>query len=83
MKYNLCVKENDINLLHIIRQKDMPRMGHSMSVISEHKNEQKSYEAVEELVAEFCKLFWKHDKEPNFSHFKKWLHRRGTGVLRP
>ncbi|MCL2753279.1 MAG: hypothetical protein FWE44_03925 [Defluviitaleaceae bacterium] len=82
MKYNLCIKENDSSLLHIIRQKDMPRFGGGMAVVSVHKNEQKSYEAVRELVEDFCKLFWDKGKEPNFRHFKKWARRTAKQAVR-
>ena len=76
MKYHLCIKENDKNLLHIIEADDLkhPLYGGYVS-IKKADDEEEAIKAVASLVEDFCKSYWDKGKKPDFARFGVWIRK--------
>jgi hypothetical protein len=74
MKYCLCVKENDKNLLHIITAKDLKKpLYRGFKKVAVAFGESEAYEACARLIEDFCKLSWDKGENPDFGGFKAWI----------
>jgi len=74
MRYHLCFKENDSNLLHIVSDKDLKSSKYrALKSFKKAKDEEDAFEKVASLAKDFCKHSKKQGKSPDFSQFKTWL----------
>ena len=74
MRYCLCIKENDKNLLHIVSHKDFKRMAKADFMrVATVEDEEAAFEKTADLVRNFRKIFWEKNKTPDFRYFKSWL----------
>jgi len=70
MKFCLCIKPNDNNLLHIVARKDLKRKVYrAYRVIATVKDETAAHAAVAGLVQDYCDAHGYND----FSHFADWI----------
>ncbi|MCL2574035.1 MAG: hypothetical protein FWE34_05720 [Defluviitaleaceae bacterium] len=68
MEYCLCIKPNDKNLLHIVKQSDLRSVHYAAySVIATASDEPEAFSIVAELVQDFCDA---HGTD--FSFFHNW-----------
>ena len=74
MKYHLCFKDNDKNLLHIVSDKDLksPRYK-TLKSFKKTKDEEAAFKKVEDLARSFCEESSKNGNAIDFSQFKAWL----------
>jgi len=74
MKYHICLKENDKNLLHIITDKDLkkPINAHFKSLAVSH-GEEEAFKATANLIEDFCQSYWDKGENPDFCAFPNWL----------
>jgi len=72
-RHCLCLRKNDNNLLHILTLEELDKPFYSdFRPIKQTKDEEEAFEAVKEMVKDFCKPFWDKGQAPDFQKFKSW-----------
>jgi len=73
MKYCLCVKNGDRNLLHIISAKELGKPFYGGFVcLARADFEEEAFEMAAGMVRDFCEGFWERGLSPDFGEFKAW-----------
>ena len=74
MKYHICVKKNDRNLLHIVSEKELkkPFNGELESLAISHSKTD-AIDAATRLIEDFCDVHYGKGKSPDFGAFDKWV----------
>lgn len=73
MKYHICVKKNDKNLLHIVSENDFKKpLYSSLESLAVCAGKEEAIDAVARLIEDFCA---EHTggKGPDFCAFDKWV----------
>ena len=75
-EFCLCLRENDKNLMHVLSAEELDKPFYDdYYLVGRAKNEEKAFEAVADLVKDFCELFWDKGQTPDFRKFKAWVWR--------